>query len=108
VLEDGRAQFSVNALVSAGSLTYQWQDNRSGSMANITDGSGATSAAYTTSPARVEQNGRQVRCVVTDSNGSTNTNTVSLSVVRYAYPQFPRKRKQWGGMSMGVNIREWW
>jgi hypothetical protein len=63
------ASFSVSATTSGGSLTYQWQDNTSGSFANV---SGATSSTYTTSGLSAGT-AYAVRVVVTDSNGSATS-----------------------------------
>lgn len=106
-LENDRAVFTVAATASSGGLTYQWKDNRSGSMANITDAA-ATSAIYVTASTRLQQTGRQVQCVVTDSNGSTTSSTATLTVGRYPDTQPPRKRGRHGGLSMELNILEWW
>jgi hypothetical protein len=62
------ASFSV-AATGTGSLTYQWQDNTSGSFADIT---GETSTTYTTGTLGVGE-AYEVRCVVTDTQGSTNS-----------------------------------
>ena len=80
------ANFTVAATASAGSLTYQWQRNPGGvgSWANVTGGSGGTSATYTTPATTVSggsaNNGDQYRCVVTDSNASVNSNAATLTV----------------------------
>lgn len=103
------AVFSVTATTSGGALSYQWQDDRTGSFANCPDGTGATSATYITPPLEVVQSGRHYQCIVTDSNGSTTTNTVTLTVVPFlkdstliigkAHP---------GGMSFYLKSSEWW
>ncbi len=58
------ATFSVTASGTA-PITYQWQDNSSGSFANI---SGATSSSYSPT-ASYSMQGRQYRCNVSDANG---------------------------------------
>lgn len=84
------ASFSVSATASAGSLTYQWQvsTNSGSSWANVSDGTGATSASYTTSATAVStgnhRNGYQYRCAVTDSNGTVNSNAATLTVAAAA------------------------
>jgi hypothetical protein len=108
VLEDQVAVFTVAGTASAGSLTYQWQDNRTGSMANIPDGSGTTSTIYVTSACRLQQTGRQVQCVLTDSNGSTTSNVVTLLVGRYPDLASAFRHKRQGGLLMGIDIKEWW
>jgi len=71
------ATFSVTATASAGSLSYQWQDNSTGSFANIT---GATSSTFTTPTATYSIQGRQYQCIVTDSNGSVTSAVAALLV----------------------------
>lgn len=71
------ATFSCSATTSGGALTYQWQDNSSGSFANI---SGANSSSYTTPATTGAFNGRQYRCNCTDSNGTNTTATAALTV----------------------------
>ena len=66
------ATFSVTAIASAGSLTYQWQLNGS----NI---GGATSSSYTTGVLGVGANGTYT-CVVTDTYGSTTSQPAYLYV----------------------------
>jgi hypothetical protein len=80
------ANFTVSATASAGTLTYQWQQstNSGSSWASVPDGTGATSASYTTTATAVStgshRNGYQYRCAVTDSNGPTNTSAATLTV----------------------------
>jgi hypothetical protein len=77
------ATFTAAATASSGSVTWQWQRSTNGgsSWANV---SGATSASYTT-PATTTtggsaNNGDQYRATATDSNGSVNSNAVTLTV----------------------------
>ena len=72
------ATFTVSAL--GGSVTYQWQSMPSGggSFSNI---SGATSASYTTPASVLTQNGTQFQCIVTNTQGSTTSNTATLTVL---------------------------
>lgn len=82
------ASFTVAATTSGGALSYQWELETSvggGVYANVADGSGATWAGATTANltgtfTAKTLTGRRVRCVVTDSNGSTTTNAVALTV----------------------------
>lgn len=104
-----RVQVSVTATTSGGALSYQWQDNRSGSFANTTDGDNATSATYTTPALYVRQSPRQYRCVVTDSNGSVNSNAATITVApRDFRPELTRKRRVVGGITQLNDIRGWW
>jgi hypothetical protein len=112
------ATFTVNATASGGSLSYQWQDNSSGSFANI---GGATSASLTVL-ASLSMNGRLYRVNVTDSNGTTTSSNATLFVrtITAFWPprpitQPPFKRAKstlwlldpsnWGGASL--NVGKW-
>lgn len=80
------ATFTVAATTSGGSLTYQWQHQPAGGggYSNVSGGSGATSASYTTGATTVSggghNNGDTYRCIVTDSNGSATSNAATLTV----------------------------
>jgi hypothetical protein len=78
------ATFTVAATSTGTGLGYQWQDNRTGSFTNVSGGTGATSASYTTAALNANQNGKQYRCVVTDSNGSTTSASALLYVTNTA------------------------
>lgn len=110
ILEWQTAILSVTASASSGGLNYQWQDNRSGSFASTGDGSGATSAAYTTPPLPVSASGRQYQCVVTDSNGSATSLPGIVMVLPYPQGEDPLRyrKRQGGGMSWGLKTTEWW
>lgn len=71
---------SVSA-TGAGGLTYQWQrsDQGIGAYADI---GGATSATYTFTVASTDQRDR-FRCNVTDSNGTTTSNSATVTVTFY-------------------------
>lgn len=85
-INDGqKATFAVTATASAGSLTYQWQDDRTGSFANTTDGSGATSATLTTPIEFASASGRHYQCLVTDSNGTVTTRAATMVVAALNY-----------------------
>jgi hypothetical protein len=88
------AQFSVVAAITgAGTLTYQWQvqEGGTGSWANVSRGSGGTTATYTTGTTLVlgasgaatnDNNGDKYRCVVGASTANTDvtSNAVTLTV----------------------------
>ena len=67
------ATFSVVASGS-GTLAYQWQKNG----VNITGG--ATSASYTTPATISADNGASFRCIVSNSVGSTASNSAILTL----------------------------
>lgn len=77
VNDGATATFSVTATGGTAPYTYQWQDDSSGSFANI---SGATSSSYGPTAAFSMQ-GRQYRCVVTGANSlSVTSNAATLRV----------------------------
>lgn len=80
VNEPAAATFTVAATTSGGSLTYQWQRANPGS-GSFSSVGGATSASYTTAATTAAgDHGAQYRCNVTDSNGTTATSAVGLTV----------------------------
>lgn len=80
VADPSTATFTVSATSTGGTLSYQWQDNSSGSFANVSSGTGATTASYTTSATDGSFNGRQYRVLVTDNNGTKTSNAATLTV----------------------------
>ena len=91
VVEPATASFSVTAAITgAGSLTYQWQvqEGGAGAWANVSRGTGGTTASYTTGATQVaasgsaDSNGDKYRCVVGASTGNTDvtSNPVTLTV----------------------------
>lgn len=83
------ATFTVAATTSGGSLTYDWELETSvggGSYSNLADGNGATwtgqaAASCVGTFTAKTLSGRRVRCNVTDSNGTTTTDAVTLTVL---------------------------
>jgi hypothetical protein len=76
------AAFSVSATASAGSLSYQWQvsTDRCVSFSDVSGGSGATTASYTTASLLFADHETFYRCAVTDDNGTTNTRGAALRI----------------------------
>lgn len=80
------ATFTVAATASSGSLSYQWQRSTDGGTAwsNVVGGTGATTNSYTTvattSSGGGANNGDRYRCAVTDSAGTTNSSSATLTV----------------------------
>lgn len=83
------ATFTISATTSGGALSYQWEQESgvgSGSYGSVTNGSGVTwsggtSATLTGTFTATTLTGRRIRCVVTDSNGSTTSTAVTLTVL---------------------------
>jgi hypothetical protein len=76
-------------VVAVGATDYQWQDNSSGSFADI---SGATSSSYTTVATTSAMQRRQYRCNVTNASGTTTSAAAVLTlswydVYLYAMPE---------------------
>tara|TARA_R110000868_G_scaffold112734_1_gene303287 strand:+ start:289 stop:1389 length:1101 start_codon:yes stop_codon:yes gene_type:complete len=90
---ESTATFTVAATTSGGSLTYDWELETSvggGVYANLSDGSGATWTGQTAASCSATLtaktlSGRRVRCNVTDSNGTTTSTAVALTI--YDGPQ---------------------
>lgn len=84
---ENTATFSVTA-TGTGGLTYDWELETSvggGVYANLANGNGATWTGQTASSCTATLtaktlSGRRVRCNVTDSNGTTTTNAVALTI----------------------------
>lgn len=75
------ATFTVAATTSGGTLTYQWQVNTGSGWANVSGGSGATTASYTTVTTTTGMSGYQYRCIVNDASGvPVNSNAATLTV----------------------------
>jgi hypothetical protein len=77
------ATFDVAATASLGTLTYQWQDNRTGAFTNVSGGTGATTASYTTATTHQGFQGRRYRCVITDDAGSTTSAEAALKILAF-------------------------
>jgi Concanavalin A-like lectin/glucanases superfamily/Secretion system C-terminal sorting domain/Fibronectin type III domain len=75
VIAGQSATFMVTAKsdTSIDTLHYQW-------FKNLSSIAGATNSSYTTSATVIGDNGAKFYCVVSDSNGSINTDTVKLFV----------------------------
>ncbi|WP_432672669.1 GEVED domain-containing protein [Flavobacterium sp. SM2513] len=79
VVVGATATFSVVA--TGTTLSYQWQTNASGSWANVTTGTGGTTASYTTPVTTLLMNDTGYRVVVTSAVcGSLNSAIANLSV----------------------------
>jgi hypothetical protein len=80
VNENTTATFTVAATASAGSLSYQWQDDTGAGFSNMV---GETAATLDFTAVEADD-GNLYRCVVTDSNGSINTSSATLTVTPLA------------------------
>ena len=76
------AQFTVSATASSGSLTYQWQKSidRCASYSDVSGGSGATTATYTTPSLLFSDHETFFRCNVSDALGTTPTRGAALRI----------------------------
>jgi hypothetical protein len=74
----GTATFVVSAV--GGTLTYQWQVDTGGGWANVSTGTGGTSASYTTATLVGSDNGNLYRCLVTNAYGTTTSDSATLTV----------------------------
>ena len=75
VCENSQAVFSITA--SGDGLAYQWQDNSSGSMADISGEEGST---LTLNSVVLAMSGRQYQCVLTGICGTLTSSVVTLTV----------------------------
>jgi hypothetical protein len=76
------ATFSVTATSpDSGTLAYQWQvsTNSGSTWSNVSGGSGATTASYTTATLAMSANGRQYRVNVTNSKDGATSSPVTSS-----------------------------
>ena len=79
VTEGQTAQFTVTATPAG--VTYQWQVMPpGGSFANVTNGTGGTTATYTTPATTVGMSGTQYRVIVTNGGLSTTSSAATLTV----------------------------
>lgn len=82
VFTGNSATFTVTA--TGGGLSYQWQVSTDGgaNFSNVTNGSGGTTASYTTAPTSAADDGEMYRCVVTGPCSPAITSTAAkLSLV---------------------------
>ena len=91
VVAGSTATFTVVA-TGAGSLSYQWQTRINSAdltWVNVTGGSGATTASYTTPALQGSDSGRQYRVQVSNSGGTTDSNAATVSVTIAPGPPGP-------------------
>ncbi len=79
------ATFSLAA--SGAGLSYQWESEPAGSP-TFSVISGATSSSYTTAPAVLTDNGTELRCVVSNSFGSSVSSAALLTITSPATATF--------------------
>ena len=84
ILVGNTATFTVSVTNFGTGLTYQWQYSSNGgtTYANCTLGTGITTASFTTAATNNAEagNGYYYRCVVVDSDGTTNSDSGKLTV----------------------------
>lgn len=77
IADGATGTFSVTA---TGATSYQWETRATtgGAWANVTGGSGATTASYTTPTlSRASDSGRVYRCKITNTYGTTTSNSAT-------------------------------
>ena len=74
------AQFSVTASDVA---SYQWEENSGNGWSNVSGGSGANTATYTTPALVAGDNGKQYRCQLSNGCGTVTSDPASLTVAAY-------------------------
>jgi len=82
VVEGGTATFTANATGNP-VPTYQWEVSNGGSWSTINDDayfSGTKTGTFTFTNATLVLDGYKFRCVITNSEGSVNTNEATLTV----------------------------
>ena len=81
VVNGNTANFSVTA-TGFTAISYQWQESANGTdWANVTDGTGATTASYTTDATTITMNGYQYRCMLTNTEDVTISDAAELDVM---------------------------
>jgi hypothetical protein len=86
------ANFFVTASSpDSGTLSYQWQysTNSGGTWFNVTGGSGATSASYTTGTLALSDSGKEYHCVMTNTNNGQTASTTSSAATLTVNKQSP-------------------
>lgn len=73
VYQGQAAVFTISATTSGGSLSYQWKQG----VTNV----GTNSSTLTITPTTMADNGTSITCDVTDSNGTTTSAAVLLTVI---------------------------
>lgn len=79
-LSVGAGNSAYLQVVTQGATSYQWQDNRSGSFANVIDGTGGTTANYVTAALTTGASGRQYRCQVSDGTTTLTSTAATITV----------------------------
>ena len=77
----GSTAIFIVASTTAASPAYQWQCGNGTTFTNVTTGTGATTASYTTVATTDSMNGYEYRCVVTDACGDTVNSTAATLTV---------------------------
>lgn len=98
VMKDADAIFKV-IVKGEGTITYQWQSWDGSSYKDV---AGATSHSYSFKAAAAD-NGKKVRCVVTDSNGKVTSDVATLTVVT-GKPDIKKQPENAGGV-VGKTVR---
>ena len=99
VMENQNAIFTIIAQ-GQGDISYQWQWYNGSAWQNVA--SGGTSPSYIFKATSAD-NGKKLRCVVTDSNGKVTSDVATLTVVTTA--PIIEQQPENGGSVDGKNVR---
>ena len=99
VMENQNAIFTIIAQ-GQGDISYQWQWYNGSAWQNVA--SGGTSPSYIFKATSAD-NGKKLRCVVTDSNGTVTSDVATLTVVTTA--PIIEQQPENGGSVDGKNVR---
>lgn len=111
------ATFSITA---TNVVSYQWQYFNGSTWVNVTEGTGGNSSSYTTPATTEVYDGRQFRCILTNSGGSTTSNTATLTLnnlpeyVRISFVELTKvsvsikRLKYWNGTSWLTPTAKYW
>ena len=103
VSQGATATFTISASGSP-PLSYQWERAASGSSTFVSVGSSGNSASYTTPSTSASDNGANFRVVVSNSAGSTTSNSATLTVTSNTPPSVTISSPAGGGRYNGGSV----
>jgi hypothetical protein len=93
------AQFTISATSVHPPLTFQWQQRAAGG--EFTNISGATDSVYKRGPVVAEDAMVTIRCTVADSNGTKNSQNVSIIILNMPVPVITADPAEVSGVKTG-------